>query len=125
MNYSCFNPKLGMYEYFVDEAGHPMNGDLPVPSFPRGQAGVVGVPALDAGRRLPSGAKRAGTGWHARGMIVTCSNAPTRSLSGFGDVGGFIKEHPVIFLAVSGLAVYGLWSLAVTQLQQMSGGGRL
>lgn len=84
MIYSCFNPPLGLYEYFEDDRQHPTNGDLPVPKLPK-QTGRVGVPAMDAGRPLPTDAKRMGTGWEARGMIVNCKPMATPGLSGLGE----------------------------------------
>lgn len=85
MIYSCFNAPLGMYEYFEDNRQHPTNGDLPVPKLPP-QTGRIGVPAMDAGRPLPRDAKRAGTGWEARGMIVNCKPMATAGLSGIGQM---------------------------------------
>lgn len=84
MIYSCFNEKAGHYEYFEDDRALAVNGDFPVPQLQRLQAGRVGVPARDAGRVLPSGAKRAGTGWQARGVIVQCKPQAMRGLSGLG-----------------------------------------
>lgn len=118
MIYSCFNQKLGLYEYYEDDRGHPTNGDLPVPSNGT-QAGEVGVPAMDAGRNLPAGTKRVGNGWHARGLIVQCNNTAIRGLVGLGqDIGATVKAHPVVFLAAGGLAVYGLFQLYVNSMQE-------
>ncbi len=117
MIYSCFNQKLGLYEYYEDDRGHPTNGDLPVPSIGASDAGEVGLPAMDAGRPLPPGARRAGQGWQARGMIVQCNNAHVRSVMGLGqDIGATVKAHPVIFLAAGGLAIYGLFQLYVNSM---------
>lgn len=106
MIYSCFNEKAGHYEYFSDDRGHPMNGDLPVPDLHGKFAGKVGVPAKDAGRPLPRDAKRTGTGWQARGMIVQCNNSSVRSLAGFGAEGS-VNYTRVGFVA--GGAVLGAW----------------
>lgn len=81
MIYSCFNEKLGLYEYFETPENHPVNGDLPIPTFSGLEAGKVGVPARDAGRQMPAGATRIGTGLAARGIIVSCSNMPVQGLS--------------------------------------------
>jgi len=81
--YSCFNARLGLYEYFKDHRHHPLNGDLPVPVF-GAVAGEVGIPALDAGRQLPADAVPTGTGWSAKGMIVNCKNVSVAGLSGLG-----------------------------------------
>lgn len=80
MIYSCFDPARGSYRYFEDSSTLPINADLPVPRFPA-PAGKVGVPASEAGRPLPAGAKQVGTGWHARGIIVRCGGG---GLSAFG-----------------------------------------
>jgi len=71
VNYSCFNPSDGLYDYYVDGLQTPLNADLPVPKMPSA-AGKVGVPAIDAGRPLPKNAQFTGRGWHARGMVVQC-----------------------------------------------------
>lgn len=112
MIYSCFNDKLGLYEYYEDDRGHPTNGDLPVPSNGAPDAGSIGLPAMDAGRPLPAGARRVGTGWQASGIIVQCSNLGVRGLSGLGqDLTETAKAHPLIFLVGTSLALYGLFHL--------------
>lgn len=80
MFYSCFDPKTGLYDYFVDDKNHPINGDLPIPQFP--VTTKIGVPAIEAGRKMPSGAKPAGRGWHARGLIVQCGRGPLGAVEG-------------------------------------------
>lgn len=79
MHYSCFNPRTGLYDYWEDGiAGIPINGDLPVPSLP--DETQLGVAAIEAGRKLPSSARPAGSGWRARGQIVQCG----RGFNGLG-----------------------------------------
>lgn len=116
MIYSCFNERLGLYEYFEEPTGHPVNGDLPIPKLPA-EAGTIGVPARDAGRPLPPGAKPAGTGWHAKGMVVSCSPSHVAAISGLGGVGDAVKEHPYLAVGVAALAMYGLWSIYVSSMQ--------
>lgn len=106
MIYSCFNEKSGLYEYFEDAAGHPTNGDLPVPKF-GAPAGEIGVPAMEAGRPLPSGAKRTGKGLTARGILVRCEPLPVQSLSGLGAI-----ETPTSLLV--GVALLGIAALTLT-----------
>lgn len=72
MIYSCFDQHSGRYNYFRDAKQIPINGDLPVPNFLKGRATKLGVPALEAGRPLPSNAQPFGSGLAARGMIVNC-----------------------------------------------------
>jgi len=103
MMYSCFNDKLGLYEYFEGPGHHPTNGDLPTPRDGQ-MAGTVGVPAADAGRRLPSGVRRAGTGWEAKGMVVNCKNRPVQ---GIGSID--LKGNPLLIpyvLVAGGLGYY-------------------
>jgi hypothetical protein len=102
MIYSCFNDKLGLYEYFETPGHHPTNGDLPAPREGR-QAGTVGVPAMEAGRKIPSGARRAGTGWEAKGIIVSCQNKPVQGIGSFD-----FKGNPFLvpYIVVSGALGY-------------------
>ena len=74
MIYSRFNAGLGLYEVFEDKTTHALNGDFPVPRLGR-DAGSIGVPATEAGRELPGGARRVGTSWHARGLVVRAGGA--------------------------------------------------
>ncbi len=86
MIHSCFDPKTGLYDYYQSSLQIPYNADLPVPKLPS-MAGNVGVPAMEAGRPMPSGAKHIGRGWHARGMISRCDGG---GVSGFGSVDGAV-----------------------------------
>jgi hypothetical protein len=105
MIYSCFNERAGLYEYFENAATHPTNGDLPVPS-PGPKAGKIGVPAMNAGRFLPSDAKRAGSGWHARGIVVDCKKTPLPGLgAAFGDNSNVVLSWSVV-IAMAGAGYY-------------------
>mgnify|MGYP001607312283 CR=1 FL=1 len=86
MIYSCFNARSALYDYFEDSRQLPVNADLPVPKFSV-MAGKIGVAAIDAGRPLPSDARRTGQGWHARGIIVQCGHGNGMSGSAFGSDG--------------------------------------
>lgn len=114
MRYSRFVPESGDYEIYEDrfgQAGHPINADLPTPAFGR-VAGRVGIPASDAGRRLPPGARRVGRSWRPEGQIVIGGSA------GFsGTVGETIVAHPVVAVTVAGLAMWGLFRLYVGSMQ--------
>lgn len=115
MIYSCFNEALGEYEYFEDGAGHPMNGDLPMPSL-ASEAGGIGVPARDAGRKLPSGSKPTGRGWEARGMIVNCQNTKVKGLSGSSDT----PPIPLWLMVIgAGALMYGGWKLYVHSMENL------
>jgi hypothetical protein len=77
-----------------------INADLPIPNLPS-MAGRIGVPATEAGRPIPPGARRVGTGWNARGMISSCRPA------GLGELAGPMSTTTKTLLAV-GLVVAAL-----------------
>jgi hypothetical protein len=103
MIYSCFDDARGVYRYYKDDTGRPMNSDLPVPTL-TGET-KTGYPSIDAARPLPSGAKPFGQGWHARGIVVRCGSG----LSGLGAV-EFDKRSVLLVLAgvASGIVIYQL-----------------
>lgn len=103
MIYSCFNDALRRYEVFEDDLGRPMNADLPTPTLPPMIAGV-GVPAIDAGRKLPPNARRVGDSWHARGVVVRCDNASVGSFGGFDQ-----NLTPWVIAAVGVSLVAVIW----------------
>lgn len=107
MIYSCWDPTSGLYDYFVDKREIAINADLPVPSLPA-PGNRIGVAALEAGRSLPSGAKRAGRGWHARGLVVQCGRG-TGSKSGMGSVDsavGWVKDGGWLWIAAAGVLYF-------------------
>jgi len=96
MIYSCFNAQRGLYDYFETSEQLMINADLPIPNLPS-MAGKIGVPAMEAGRPLPMGARRVGSGWTARGMVSSCKPA------GLGELAA--ASSPVVkVLLVAGLA---------------------
>lgn len=97
MKYSCFNQASGVYHVFEDSAQIPINGDLPVPALGSDVNGI-GVPSIEAGRPLPSGARPVGTSWHPVGMIVSCH----KSISGLGA-----DASPSSSLDYKKMALYG------------------
>lgn len=107
MLYSCFNPEVGLYDYFEDDAQRAINADLPVPKLPP-IAGKVGVPAIDAGRPLPSGAKPAGKGWHAKGVVVQCGRGSRVVNGGLGDF--MISDTARTALVIGGALLVLMWA---------------
>jgi hypothetical protein len=102
MIYSCFDPTVGLYDYYEAPGDIAFNSDLPTPKLPP-IAGTIGVPAIDAGRPLPSNAKHVGKGWHARGMVAACGRG---SMSGImDDPVGWVKGGGWKWL-VGGLAAW-------------------
>ncbi len=102
MIYSRFDAARGEYDVFEDDTHHALNGDFPVPSLSR-DVGGVGVPASEAGRVLPSGARRVGSSWHARGLVVKPSG---------GSVGAMTKDElghvivPIVLIAATAFALF-------------------
>jgi len=105
MLYSCFDAPRGEYKIFQDDSQRPANGDLPVPKLSSLIAGTIGVPAIDAGRPLPSGAEYVGYAPNAHGMVVNCN----LGMSGFGDMSPTVSK--AIGIGILVLAVYGAFKL--------------
>lgn len=105
MIYSCFDPVSGLYDYFENSQMLPINADMPVPVLPK--ATQLGVASIEAGRPLPSDARRVGRGWHARGQVVKCGRGPTGAL-GTLDLGvSWIGWK----LMGAGVATYAAWRI--------------
>lgn len=102
MLYSCFDPQSALYDYYEDARTLPINADLPMPSLPK--ATQLGVAAIEAGRPLPSDARPAGRGWHARGQVVQCGRGPLGSLeldmawSGWKWIGAGVAAYVAWFV---------------------------
>ncbi len=105
MLYSCFDAPRGEYRVFEDTSTRAANSDLPVPKLTSLVAGNVGVPAIDAGRPLPSDAKYVGHAPNAQGMVVQCD----AGLSGFGELSPTVSR--AIGISILVLAGYGLVKL--------------
>lgn len=67
MIYSRWRPDTGGYDYFESSERYGMGDDLPTPRlFP----GKLGVASTSAGRPIPTGARRIGSGPTAKGVIA-------------------------------------------------------
>lgn len=75
MIHSCFDDRSGLYDYYQSSEQLAINADLPTPRLPMATGGI-GVPAIEAGRPLPAGARHVGRGWQAKGTIVECGRGP-------------------------------------------------
>lgn len=105
MLYSCFNPNKGLYDVYEDSATHVVNGDLPVPKFDsRSQIGNIGVPSIEAGRPLPSGAKRVGESWTAKGIVVNCGRVGVFGDTTKGEFGDLLMPFVLI-----GAGIWFIW----------------
>lgn len=100
MLYSVFRPEKGGYDYFETPELMAINADMPAPKLPSETNGV-GVPAMEAGRPLPSGAKPVGSGWHARGVIAREGSG----LLGLGSVSDVVAS-PWLWLALGIGAIF-------------------
>lgn len=103
MIYSCFDEARGIYRYFEDSETRAFNGDLPTPAL-GSAAGQVGVPAREAGRQLPSGARRVGEGWQARGTVVSCAER-----QGMGSFEGSSSALGALLVAGVVVALAAWW----------------
>lgn len=123
MFYSCFNAHKGMYDYFEDATTIPVNADLPVPTLPS-SAGKIGVPAFQAARPLPEGARPAGTGYNARGILVDCAQSgPALALS--GDPAGSAWPPAWKWALAIGVAALTIWVAETKTVKSwVQGGGR-
>lgn len=78
MLYSRFDPVDGRYDYF--EGGGPLaaiNDDLPTPHMPPpvgGKGSQIGLPSVECGREVPSGATHVGRGEWAEGHVTPPSH---------------------------------------------------
>jgi hypothetical protein len=105
MQYSVFDDKTGLYDYYVGSGDVPINADLPTPRMP-GSAGKVGVASIEAARPLPGDARHVGRGWHAKGVLARKSGG----LAGAGTPGEawtWVKDGGWKWIA-GGLAVIWL-----------------
>ena len=68
MIYSSWSPTTGEYDYYQAADPQGLNDDLPIPRMPAPTE--LGVPSVEGGRDLPGGAKHAGSGELARGLIT-------------------------------------------------------
>jgi hypothetical protein len=118
MIYSCFNQQAGGYDYFEDSLGVPVNGDLPVPQLPP-MAGQIGVPALQAGRPLPSDARHVGRGILARGILVDCGKSGSLS----GDSGDGTWPPAWRWAVAFGLAGLVIWAAQSQPVRKLVSGG--
>lgn len=68
MIYSKWRPDRGGYDYFeVPQERRGLGDDLPTPVL---HAGKLGVASTSAGRPIPSGARRVGSGAIAKGVVA-------------------------------------------------------
>jgi len=116
--YSCFDPGAGAYSYFEDDARIPVNADLPVPSLPP-PAGTIGVPAIHAGRPLPAGARPAGQGLLAKGLLVDCG--ASGPLAGSFDAGTLPPAWK--WVVALGLVAAVVWAAQTPTARRLVHGG--
>lgn len=69
MIYSVHNPFTGVFDYFEAGPDVPINDDLPTPRWGNDITTKLGVPSSLAGRPLPPGALKVGSGPLPQGLI--------------------------------------------------------
>lgn len=84
MIYSAFDERERAYAVYEDSRRHPMNGDLPVPTFGP-EVGGIGFPAREAGRDIPPDAEHIGWSVLPKGMIAKPISDGSSDLSGIED----------------------------------------
>lgn len=103
--YSRWRPDDGSYDYFVANLVQNINDDLPAPELE--PATKIGVPSIEAGRPIPSGARKAGSGDEAVGLIAPVDGSRivrrSRSLGSFS----FQEGPPTWVWAVVGVGLFG------------------
>lgn len=83
MIYSKWRADRGGYDYFETSGPDiPLGNDIPVPTLPEGTR--IGVASIEAGHPIPAGAKPAGSGALAVGLISPTKRA--RGLLGLGSL---------------------------------------
>jgi len=87
--YSQWRPDIGGYDYY-DAPGQSVGigDDLPVPRLSGGTD--IGIPSNEAGRSIPSGSTRVGSGPVARGLVAPMSRSGVLGASmsiGIGNIG--------------------------------------
>jgi len=105
--YSRWRPDSGGYDYFVAPGSVNINDDLPTPELD--PATKIGVPSIEAGRPVPSGARAAGSGDEAIGLVAPVDERRivrrVRSLAGMDAPGGGMK-WAIGLAAAAGLIWY-------------------
>jgi len=105
MIYSCFDAASGLYDYYETDEQKPLNADLPVPQL-GSPDNPIGIPAIRAGRPLPSGARKVGRGWHARGMVANCKSG---GMAGLGETGFDVGTAMPLLLVAGVLLLAWKW----------------
>jgi len=100
--YSRWRPDTGGYDYFETGERYALADDLPTPGILG--AGPIGVSSLKCGRPIPSGARPAGSGRFAKGVIAPLDRT---GLAGDGVLAGLPSWARYVGLAAA-LALGGL-----------------
>lgn len=109
MFYSRWRPHEGGYDYFESDEEHNLNDDLPTPQLE--DAGGIGVPSIEAGRPIPTGAVYVGSGEQAVDVIapVERGRLVKRAQLGLSALSNGVPWGPIIVGTVIG---YGIWYFA-------------
>lgn len=86
LTYSQWRPDGG-YDYFAAEQTAPLGNDLPQP--PLAVVNNIGVPSVEAGRAIPSGASYAGSGELPVGVIAPMDRSRIGGLTPLSGIDWF------------------------------------
>jgi hypothetical protein len=103
MIYSAWRPDTGGFDYFEHSGAAGLSDDLPTPRMPRETP--LGVPSVEAGRRVPSGSSHIGDGDHAVGMVAPAD---------IGRLGGVAEDgdsSPAWWFLAGAAAVAAVWAV--------------
>jgi hypothetical protein len=110
MIYSRWRPDTGGYDYLETSGTQNINDDLPTPDLPA--ASKIGIPSIEAGRPIPSGARIVGEGDIAVGLVAPVDEARlvrrTRSLAGLDGA----ASSAALWVAAGAAGAALLWYIA-------------
>lgn len=84
MIYSQWQPDTGKYRYFEATEKRGLGDDLPTPMLGLGEE--IGLPSVEAGRKLPSSSRYVGEGDQPRGSITPAMRKGLAGVSGLLDL---------------------------------------
>jgi hypothetical protein len=103
VTYSQWRPDGG-YDYYESEAEVAILGnDLPTPQLEA--ASAIGVPSIEAGRRVPAGARHVGSGERAVGIVAPADMSRLGLAVGAGEA----QDDPRIWFVAGALTVAAAW----------------
>lgn len=107
MIFSAWKPDGG-YDYYEADVRHGIGDDLPDVDLPPAVRSF-GVPAQDAGRRLPPGSRFVGSGVRPKGVLVPMDRGQVQGLRGTSDSSRGLGTADMILLIMVAAITYDWW----------------